>query len=120
MHYPYRISRTQISFAASPRHDFPETHIYRKMLHWLPFIFPLKENWSDSLDTSIAKSILYLLAKETCLAKKLNHKRALVFCCILPICLQQLHYQNYLSQFQGSKDISMKSVYNWNALPVSN
>ena len=33
----------------------------------------------------------------------LGYRRALVRCCVSPICLQQLHFQNYISQFQGSK-----------------
>ena len=35
--------------------------------------------------------------------KKWSHKWAVVGCCVLPTCLQQLHYQNYLQQFQESK-----------------
>ena len=49
------------------------------------------------------KWILDLLANKTCRAKEESHRRALVRCCVLPICLQQLHYQNYLSQFQWSE-----------------
>lgn len=37
--------------------------------------------------------------------KEESHRRALVRCCVLPICLQHLHYQNYLSHFQGNEGI---------------
>ena len=43
-----------------------------------------------------AKWILALMAKNLS-GNKWSDKWALVRCCILPICLQQLHYQNYPS-----------------------
>ena len=63
-----------------------------------------KSSWNiPSYMKSIDKWILDLLAKDTCLAKKKwSHKRVIIRCCVLSIRLLQLHYQNYLSQFQGS------------------
>ena len=50
-------------------------------------------NLSTTIKSSaLAKSILDLLARETCLARKWKHKRALIQCSLTHIFLQQLHY----------------------------
>ena len=129
MHYPYHISRMQLSFVASPRHDFlDKTHLSQDVT--LCFLFlSLKENWSDSVDTlrSLVSLILCWNKKEKQVRSFLhrnipwvtNHDQAAVeklehtlaklkaqrhsHWPQVPICLQQLHYQNYLSQFQGGE-----------------
>ena len=46
MHYPYQMSRTQVSSVASPRYDFAAKHICRKMLQSASFCFlPRKTDW---------------------------------------------------------------------------